>query len=346
MTLGTVVLVGVLVVLVGLLFVLAAIEASLLHVRRSAVASHDRADDPATLRLLRLLDALPAVMNSVLLAVLLAQVTATTVAGLLARRWLGGSAATVATLGVAVVLFVYGEAIPKTIAIADPLRHARRFSRLTVVLYRALQPVVAVLVKIASLQSPGIGRIDTAGAVSERELLHLTGEAAAAGEIDLSDAELIRKSFSLGDLTVGDHCIPAAEVVAVDADTSVANALRIAIAAGHRRLVVHHALPGNVDGFVRLRDLAHQASFDEQAPTGPLARPALFLDRSTLLIGALRSMQQHRCHLAIVTDVSGADLGIVTIEDIAEVLLGEIDEPSTATRPATPSVGTPHLGDR
>ena len=321
-------LLATLVALVATLFALAMIEASLLHVRRSAVAADADEGDPASTRLLLLLDDLPRVMNTVLLAVLLGQVTAASIAGVLARRWFGGSGITIATVVVTLILFIYGEAIPKTIAIADPVRHARRFSRPVGGLRTVLGPVVSVLVRIASWQSPGAGSSAAVSAVSEGELLHLTGEAAAAGRIDESDAELIEKSFAFGDLEVGEILIPIDAVVSVSTTTPVEVALRAAIDAGHRRLVVHQ--PGTTDhiaGFVRLRDLAAAASDNDGAVAGSRVRPALTVDPAARVIDVLREMQRTRRHLAVVAADNGVALGMVTVEDIVEVLLGEIDEP-------------------
>ncbi len=227
------------VVLVAALFVLAVVEASLLHVRRSAIASAGAEGDRRSRRLLELLDDLPSVMNAVLLAVLAAQVTAAGIAGALARQWFGDTGITIATVAVTMILFIYGEAIPKTIAIRDPARYGRRLVGLVRALNAIMHPVVLILVKIADWQSPGPGGVDTVTTVSERELLHLTVEAAAAGQIEESDAELIERSFSVGDLRVQQILIPIDQVVAVAADTGVDEALRTAIRAGHRRVAVH-----------------------------------------------------------------------------------------------------------
>ena len=320
-------LIAVLVTLVVALFGLAVIEASLLHVRRSAIAVASSEGDRRSLQLLRLLDELPTVMNAVLLAVLLAQVTAAGIAGVLARRWFGGIGVTVATVAVTMVLFIYGEAIPKTIAIRDPARHARRLVGPIRILNAVMRPFVLVLVRIADWQSPGSGGVDTVTTVSEGELLHLTGEAAAAGQIEESDAELIERSFTLGDLRVDQILIPIEDVVAVSARTPVSDALRTAIGAGHRRLVVHDGGDDRYVGFVRLRDLAEASSIDGSELVGERIRDALSVDRSSLVVDVLRRMQHARQHLAIVTDREGAPLGIVTIEDIVEKLVGRIDEP-------------------
>ena len=320
-------LVGVLAALIAFLFVLAMVEASLLHVRRSAVAAAAADGDRGSQRLLRLLDELPEVMNTVLLAVLLVQVSSTAIAGVLAQRWFGGTGITIATVAVTVVLFIYGEAIPKTIAITHPARHARRFGGLVRILRALLGPVVSVLVRIAKWQYRGDATAADLSAVTEGELLHLTGEAAAAGRIDPSDAELIEKSFTLGDLRVDEILIPMDDVVSVATSTPVASALRTAIDAGHRRIVVHDGTPDRIVGFVRLRDLADSRSIGDGAVTRSSVRDALFVDRAALVIDVLREMQRTRCHLAIVTGADTVPVGMVTIEDIIEELLGEIDEP-------------------
>jgi CBS domain containing-hemolysin-like protein len=326
-TTGEIWLAVTLVALVAALFALALIEASLLHVRRSAVASRVDDSDHRAERLLDLLDDLPTVMNAVLLAVLLLQVTSTAIAGFLAQRWFGGVGITVATVAVTIVLFIYGEAIPKTIAIADPVRHAQRFSGPIRVLSTVLGPLVSVLVRIAEWQSPRTGRIDTVSAVSERELLHLTNEAAAAGEIDESDAELIGRSFTLGDLRVHDVFIPMARVVSVSPTTTVAEALKTAIRAGHRRLPVFDDAEQRIIGFVRLRDLADASMVaDDQDVTGRI-REAAEVESAALVIDVFREMQHTRRHLASVRRSDGTTVGIITVEDIVEELLGEIEEP-------------------
>jgi CBS domain containing-hemolysin-like protein len=325
-------LVAVLVALVVALFVLAMIEASLLHLRRSAVAADAADGDRRAQRLLGQLDELPTVMNAVLLAVLLVQVTSTALAGMLAQRWFGGTGITIAALGVTVVLFIYGEAIPKTMALADPVRHARRYSPAIAGLTMALRPFVAALLQVARWQSPRTRPGNSMSAVSEGELRQLTGEAVAAGEIEPSDAELIDKSLTLGDLRAAEILIPIEDVVSVAATAPVESALRTAIDAGHRRLIVHDGSRDRVTGFVRLRDLAHASSTGDEAVTASqVRRSVLTVPSDELVIDVLREMQRRRCHVALVADRDDVTLGIVTVEDIVEELLGAIDEPEPGT---------------
>ena len=116
-----------LLVLVGLFgasVVLAAAETALLRVSRVRVALMAEEGDSGARRLLRLLDDLPRVLNTVLLCVLLCQVGAATATGLLAERHLGNVGVTVASIGLTVLMFVYAEAIPKTVSVRRPERAA------------------------------------------------------------------------------------------------------------------------------------------------------------------------------------------------------------------------------
>lgn len=325
-----VLLVLVFALLVVALFVLALVEVSLLHVRRSEIAVHAETGDHRSQRLLALVDDLPRVMNAVLLAVLLGQVTATSVAGVLASRWFGNSGITIATIVVTVLLFIYGEAIPKTLGLRNPFRVARRFARPVQVLATVLRPIVSVLVAIANRQSPA-DSIDTVTAVSEQELRHLADEAAEAGQIDESDAELIERSFILGDLTVDEIMVPRSRINAVGREEPVDSALRTAIATGHRRLPVHDGGLTHIVGFVRLRDLAEVAADGDGGRTaGDVVRPAITAMPSTRVIDLLRSMQATGRHLAVVVDGTGTTLGMATIEDAVRELVGAIEDRSSS----------------
>lgn len=323
-------LLAALLLLVGMLFVMALIEASLLHVRRSAVATRADAGDRRARRLLGLLDDLPRVMNAVLLAVLLCQVSATTLSGVIAQRWFGASAATATAIVVTMVLFVYGEAIPKTIAIRRPTEIADRLVTPTRVVATVLRPFVVLLVWIAELQSPRSDTSDIDPGVDEDELLHLTGEAAAAGRIERSDAELVERSFSVGDRRAGQIMVARDDVVTVRATVSVDEALRLAIQEGHRRLPVVDEHSGAIVGVVRLRDLARAATTDVGSTIADHVRDTFSVPESLTAIDVLRRMQSTGNHLAVVIgDEPAEPVGILTIEDIVEELVGTIAEPET-----------------
>lgn len=328
-----------LVVLVGVAVYLGAAEAALLRVRRTAVEVQAEDGDAGARRLLRLLDDLPRVMNTVLLTVLLVQIGAATVTGLLAERWFGNVGVTVASIVLTLVMFVYAEAIPKTYAVRHPLPVARRTAQLVGVLKAALRPVVTLLIWFADLQAPGQGIAGTAG-VTEDELRRLAAQAAQSGAIADSDLELMERAFRVGDQRVDEILVPRTDVVSVSSDTPVREALDLAVASGHRRLPVHSGDADQMSGVVRLRDLARHLSEGRNEPVGDLAREVLVVPESKRVLELLREMQRSGRHFAVAVDEHGGTAGIVTIEDVVEELVGEVADEDEDRLPPIQEIST------
>src|SRR5690606_28752902 len=143
---------------------------------------------------------------------------------------------------------------PKTYAV----RHADRVALALAVpiagLELVLRPVVSVLVWIADLQMPGKGVV-MAPAITEDELRMLASTAATEGQITGADANLIERAFRVGDRQADDVMVPRTDIVSVARSASAADALDIALEAGHRRLPVYDETRENITGLVRLRDL-------------------------------------------------------------------------------------------
>lgn len=319
-----------LLVLLGVAFVsamfLAAAETSLLRVSSVRVAAQAAEGNRRARRLGKLIEDLPQVLSAILLAALLAQIGAATVAGLLAERWFGGLGITVASIILTVLLFVYGEAIPKTYAVRHTDRVALGLSLPVRWLELVLRPIVSALVWIADLQAPGRG-VTTSPTVTEDELRLLATRAAKEGEITDHDLELIERAFRLGDRRVDDVMVPRTEIIAVSEDATVAAALTVAIDAGHRRLPVFKGSVENITGMVRLRDLVEvPGDVRPRLTAAHVADEPLFVPETKRVLDTLEEMQRQRTHLAVVVDEYGGTAGMVTLEDIAEELLGTMTE--------------------
>jgi len=304
---------------------LAAAETSLLRVSPVRAATLAATAGKRGERLVRLIGRLPRVLNTILLTALLAQIGAATVVGILAERWFGSLGVTLASIALTVVLFIYAEAIPKTYAVRHSDRVALAVSAPVAALEWVLRPVVSLLVAIADLQAPGKG-ITTSPTVTEDELQLLAGKAAAEGEIDPDDEELIKRVFRFGDRRTDDIMIPRTEIVGVSEETPVGEALQIALEAGHRRLAVHTGSLDHVSGMVRLRDLVAVPLDRADMPTGALSQEPLTAPETKRIVPLLREMQETGTHFAVVIDEYGGTAGIVTVEDIVEELLGSISE--------------------
>ncbi len=315
-----------LVVLILVAVVLAAAEAALLRVSRVRVAVLADEGDRRAARVLRLVEDLPRVMNAVLLVVLLVQIGAATIAGVVAERHFGNLGVTLASVVLTLVMFVYTESIPKTVAVRNPIAVARLVAAPVAAITLALRPIVAVLVAFADLQAPGKG-LANRPEVTEAELRRLAVEAADAGEIAPSDLELMERAFAAGDEIVAAIMVPRPYVVALSVETPLRDALEVAIAQGHRRLPVYRGDLDDVLGVVRLRDLARAVADEHDVTLVDLLRPAAAVPETRRVVDLLRDLQEARHTIAVVIDEHGGTAGIATVEDVVEELVGTISEP-------------------
>ncbi|MDR9450342.1 MAG: hemolysin family protein [Acidimicrobiia bacterium] len=334
-------LIGLLVLFFVLAIVLAAAEMALarvsdVRVRTMAEEGHRRAK-----RLGVLLDALPHVINAILLAVLLVQIGAATITGLLADRWFSNLGIVIASVVLTIVLFVYTEAIPKTYAFRHPTRVALALTYPVAFLAFLLRPIVGGLVWFADLHAPGKG-VSMAPTITERELLSLAADAEQEGEITPLDRHLIERAFRLGDRTAEEVMVPRTDIVAVSVDSSIDDAVALAVRAGHRRLIVYQGDLDQITGMVYLRDLVRLAGATPPQTVEALTRPALVVSEWKRVVELLRDMQAQSTHLAVVVDEFGGTAGIVTIEDIAEELLGVVADEGHVSPASVSKLGVAH----
>jgi Mg2+/Co2+ transporter CorB len=210
-----IVLVMVFVGLVGLASFLSLAEVALLRVKRVSLEAEAQPADATVRRVLGLLDELPLVLNTVLLVVLFTQVTAAAVSGSLAARWFGGLGVTIATFVVTMVLFVYAEVIPKTLALRSPDRSVQFVALPLQLLVAVARPFTRALLAVANAHMPA-GDDDEASVFTERELRMLTAAAAEAGEIERGDLELVERSFDFGDKRARDVMVRRGSVIVAE----------------------------------------------------------------------------------------------------------------------------------
>ncbi len=306
--------------------VISAVETAFLRVPAVRVQALASEGSRRALRLSALTHRLSEVLNAILLAALLAQIGAATIAGILADRWFGPLGVTIASAVLTFFLFIYAEAIPKTYAVRHPDRVALSLAFPLAGIELILRPLVRVLVAVADLQMPG-KTIVASPTVTEDELRMLASRAAVEGQITSTDLELIERAFRFGDRHVDGIMVPRPDIIAVDENTPVRLAIEVALEAGHRRLPVYSGSVESITGVVVVRDLLRiPDGRRDHVTVGVLADPPLVVPESKRILDLLTDMQASGTHIAVVVDEYGGTAGMVTIEDIAEEMLGSISE--------------------
>ena len=157
-------------------------------------------------------------------------------------------------------------------------------------------------------------------------LEELIEEHAEEAPIDPHERRLLANILKLHELTAADIMVPRVDIVAVEADTPFAEVVRLMALKGHSRLPVYRETPDDVIGMIHIKDLLPYAIEGRSAPIASLVRKLLFAAPSLPILDLLSQMRLSRLHLALVVDEFGGIDGLVTIEDVIEEIVGEIED--------------------
>lgn len=176
--------------------------------------------------------------------------------------------------------------------------------------------------------------------LSEDELRYLISTAEEPGLIEEDEKKMIASIFELSETVAREVMVPRIDVVAVDEQTSLKDALDVIIRAGHSRIPVYRDRIDNVQGVLYAKDLLppfRDGRFD--VPIAELMRPAYFVPESKKVDDLLSELQQRKVHIAIVVDEYGGTAGVVTIEDLLEEIVGDIQDEYDREAPMTVQLG-------
>ena len=228
----------------------------------------------------------------------------------------------------AVVSFVLVGVSPRTLG----RQHADRVSLLPapilVLVRRVLGPVARLLVTLGNAVTPGRGFRD-GPFDSEAELRDLVDMAEEALLIEAGERQMIHSVFELGDTVVREVMVPRTDMVTMDHDKTLRQAMSVFLRSGFSRIPVLGDGPDDVLGLLYFKDVARRVYGDAKAAKLPVhhqMRPARYVPESKPVDDLLREMQRDQNHFAIVIDEYGGTAGLVTIEDILEEIVGEIDD--------------------
>lgn len=234
---------------------------------------------------------------------------------------LGDGGATVSTVVVTVVVLIFGEISPKSLA----KDHADAFARFSAPLLRVvmllLWPINRVFSGWKRLLQVIFKSPDETG-VTEEELLTIVDEAEQGGALGEEESELIRRAISFNDREAVDILIPRVDVAGIPADATADEMGEVFAETGFSRLPVYEETMDHIVGVVHMKDYDRTRA-QGAAPTA-IMQPAVFVPPTVKIRVLLRQLQQEKSHLAVVSDEYGGTLGIVTMEDILEELVGEI----------------------
>ncbi len=320
------------VALVALAAVLASTEAATTSFSRARALELAQEQRPGAVHLLRVLDDPARHLNALLFLRLLSETAAVVLATAVAMSLLGRndwSTALVATAVMFVVLFVVIGVGPRTIGRQRAEAVSLATAGAVLALSRVLGPLPRLLILVGNALTPGKG-FSEGPFGSEAELREMVDLAEASSLIESDESRMIHSVFELGDTSVREVMVPRTDVVYIERQKTLRQAMSLFLRSGYSRVPVVGEDLDDIIGFVYLKDVSKRV-FDRKAAESTedvehLMRPVLHVPDSKPADDLLREMQAQRRHIAVVVDEYGGTAGIVTIEDVLEEIVGEITD--------------------
>ncbi len=302
-------------------------ETSLTRISRPKAQALVDQRRPRAVRLAQLVSHPSRYLNTVLFLTLVSQLVAATLVGVMADHLLGALGVVVAVVVEILVIFVIGEAIPKNLAVVRPEGSALFVAPVVSVLVRfwPIRMIASAVGRVSLWLTPGGAQL--VSSVSEEELLAMADAAEEGDVIETEERALIHSVINFGDTVVREVMVPRPDVVALERTTGVDDAIDLVLQVGKSRLPVYEGDLDNVVGVVLTRDLLAAARIERgSSQVGRLMRTAHFVPETKPVADLLREMKAGKFHIAVVVDEYGSTAGLVTMEDLIEELVGDIED--------------------
>ena len=233
-----------------------------------------------------------------------------------------GVAATVSTAVSTVAVLIFGEVTPKTLAKEFPEKTACGVAYIIYFFVIILYPLNLLFTGWKALLRK-VFRFKSEDVITEEELLTYVEEAKEDGTLDNNETELISSAIEFNDSEVGEILVPRVNVVAIDVNTPMEEIKKLFLDNGFSRLPVYRGSIDTIIGMIHEKDFYHALERGAKDIKGIITSMALATEHMKIPV-LLRIMQKQKVHMAVVIDEYGGTLGIATLEDILEELVGEI----------------------
>ena len=273
---------------------------------------------------LRLSDNYDSLISAILIGNNIVNILASAMATLLFAKLIINQdlAATVSTATLTVVILVFGEISPKTMAKNNPesfvLFSAPIINFVRIILF----PLIFIFNVWQKLLAKLFKKADDQG-MTEEELISIIEEAEEDGDIDKEESDLIKSAIEFGDLEVGDIFTPRIDITSLPVGADKETVAKTFSESGYSRLPVYDGDIDNVVGILYYKDF-YTVAYKTNVSLDEIIKPVIYVAKTQPVNELMKELQEKQLHMAVVTDEFGSTAGIVTLEDILEEIVGEI----------------------
>ena len=271
---------------------------------------------------LALLDQYDKLLSCILIGNNIVNLTAASLGTVLFTKLYPVYGAAISTAVLTVVVLIFGEITPKTMAKDKPEKFCMRAVPILHVLLFVLTPL-HLFFGLFSKAAMKLFHTSEEEGITEEELITMVEEAESEGGLEHHESELIRAAIEFNDMEVEEILTPRVDIVAAP-DTVTMEELAVLFAeSAYSRIPIYHTSIDNITGLVHEKDF-FSARYHNHTDVGSLISKIFYTTASAQISDLLRSLQRSKSHMAVVVDDYGGTMGIVTLEDILEELVGEI----------------------
>lgn len=261
-------------------------------------------------------------ISSILIGNNIVNITLSSISTVLFIKFIGDAGATVSTVVITVVVLIFGEITPKSVSkdFADP------FVLKTVYIVRGCVCILYPFSMVFGLWQKLVDRITVKpeeDVVTEEEIITMVDEAEEDGKIDPDEGNLIRSAIGFSDLTAAEILTPRSDIIYLTKDMTNDEISAKFMESGYSRMPMCEESLDDVCGILHEKDFLYYLK-NPSVPIESILTKSVFVSKHINIYELLKILQDAKCHMAVVSDEFGSVVGIVTLEDIIEELIGEI----------------------
>ncbi len=278
--------------------------------------------DKKAIEVLKLAEEYDKLLSTILIGNNIVNITSASLATILFTKFFPSSGVTISTIVMTIVVLIFGEISPKTLA----KQHPEKFVLSTVSILKFIVIVITPLNFILSLWKKMFNKLfrkNDEPSITEEELKTIIEEVESEGVINKHEGELIRSAIEFDDLNAEDIYTPRIDIVAVEENDSIEEIKETFMESGYSRLPVYNESVDHIIGVIHEKEFYRLVN-KKMTNIKEITKDVLYITPNKKISSLLRDLQQAKSHMAVVVDEYGGTEGLVTLEDIIEELVGDI----------------------
>ena len=311
-----------LIILIAMSAYFSATETAFTSLNRIRLRTKAEAGNRKAAKTLELAEEYDKLLSTILIGNNIVNITATTIATVLCTRWFHQYGPTVSTVALTVILLIFGEISPKSLAKEHPESWAMAATPLLKLFTVVLTPINFIFTLWKKLLNTLFHSGEGDG-ITEEELVGMVDQAETEGGLDEHESDLIRAAIEFNDLEVAEILTPRVDLVAAEENCTMEEIASLFAESGYSRIPIYNETVDNIVGVIHEKDF-YAARYRGETMVKNLKTPVFYTTGNTKISELLRILQKNKAHMAVVVDEYGGTEGIATLEDILEELVGEI----------------------